>query len=125
MTSLGLLHVLKDVISPIRTLHDLTPAAPANAIALTIDDGPHPYWTPKILDVLAEFDVPATFNMIGIQVPDNTRLVQRIVAAGHQMICLGWQIDPRDWSRPGIPHITTTLQQAQPGDTAAAAGVSR
>src|SRR5690349_8924565 len=28
------------------------PDFPANAVALTIDDGPHPVWTPKILDLL-------------------------------------------------------------------------
>src|SRR5690348_14139734 len=27
---------------PIHNLHDLQPAAPPNAVALTIDDGPHP-----------------------------------------------------------------------------------
>jgi peptidoglycan/xylan/chitin deacetylase (PgdA/CDA1 family) len=168
---------MRATASPIHSLHDLAPAAPPNAVALTIDDGPHPYWTPKILDVLAEFDVHATFNMIGEQVPDNTSLVQRIVAAGHQiadhtlthpinlpqlpaarihqeiaeahdriaqaasaaprffrspggnwsqqvietatalqMICVDWGVDPRDWSRPGVPHITTNLEKAKPGD---------
>ncbi|MFD0692279.1 polysaccharide deacetylase family protein [Actinomadura fibrosa] len=168
---------MKAVTSPVRTLHDLTPAAPANAVALTIDDGPHPYWTPKILDVLAEFEVRATFHVIGEQVPGNARLVQRIVTAGHQiadhtlthpinlpalpaariqqeiaethdriaqacsvaprffrspggawspqvleiaaahqMICVGWGVDPRDWARPGIPHITGSLEQAKAGD---------
>src|SRR5947209_5865748 len=28
------------------------PAFPPNAVALTIDDGPHPLWTPKVLDLL-------------------------------------------------------------------------
>ncbi|MEO3787397.1 polysaccharide deacetylase family protein [Actinocorallia sp. B10E7] len=76
---------LKAAVNPIKSLRDLTPAAPPNAVALTIDDGPHPYWTPMVLDVLAEFEIPATFNMIGEQVPENTQVVQRIVAAGHQI----------------------------------------
>ncbi|MEU6745248.1 polysaccharide deacetylase family protein [Spirillospora sp. NPDC046719] len=76
---------MRAVTSPVHSLRDLAPAAPPNAVALTIDDGPHPYWTPKVLDVLAERGVHATFNMIGEQVPENARLVQRIVAAGHQI----------------------------------------
>ena len=34
-------------------------------IALTFDDGPDPDWTPKILDILKEKHVPATFFIIG------------------------------------------------------------
>lgn len=34
-------------------------------IALTFDDGPHPRLTPKILSVLREYDVKATFFVIG------------------------------------------------------------
>ena len=30
-----------------------------NALALTIDDGPHPTWTPRVLDLLAEHGVRA------------------------------------------------------------------
>ncbi|GAA3233832.1 polysaccharide deacetylase family protein [Actinocorallia longicatena] len=70
---------------PVRGLSDLSPAAPPAAVALTIDDGPHPYWTPKVLDVLAEFGVVATFNMIGEQVTEQPRIVQRIADAGHQV----------------------------------------
>src|SRR5690349_3616607 len=58
---------------PIHNLHDLQPAAPPNAVALTIDDGPHPVWTPKMLDLLAEFGVPATFSLIGTQVTEEPR----------------------------------------------------
>src|SRR5262245_31262862 len=45
------------------TVHDLFPTAPPNAIALTIDDGPQWEYTPKMLDLLAEFDVKATFSL--------------------------------------------------------------
>jgi peptidoglycan-N-acetylglucosamine deacetylase len=54
-------------------------------IALTIDDGPHPQLTPEILDVLAEYNVPATFFIIGSQVPGNEALMRRIVAEGHEL----------------------------------------
>ena len=34
-------------------------------IALTFDDGPHPRYTPKILEILSEYNVKATFFIIG------------------------------------------------------------
>jgi peptidoglycan-N-acetylglucosamine deacetylase len=69
----------------IHTVHDLFPTAPPNAIALTIDDGPQGEWTPKMLDLLAEFDVKATFSLIGMQVKLFPKLAERIVQAGHQL----------------------------------------
>ena len=63
----------------IHGVHDLFPTAPPNAIALTIDDGPQPEWTPKTLDLLAEFEVKATFSLIGIQVKQFPKLAERIV----------------------------------------------
>ncbi len=60
------------------------------AIALTIDDGPDPYWTPRILDVLAKHDVLATYCMIGYRVRDNAALVKRIAAAGHSIANHTW-----------------------------------
>jgi peptidoglycan/xylan/chitin deacetylase (PgdA/CDA1 family) len=69
----------------VHMMHDLMPAAPPNAIALTIDDGPHPEWTPKMLDLLAEHRVKATFSLIGEQVKELPKLAERIVSAGHQL----------------------------------------
>ncbi len=54
-------------------------------IALTIDDGPHPVVTPKILDVLSEYQVPATFFLIGGRVEHNEDIVRRIVSNGHEI----------------------------------------
>ena len=36
-----------------------------NKIALTFDDGPHPVYTPIILDILKEYGVRGTFFIIG------------------------------------------------------------
>ncbi|MCA9970706.1 MAG: polysaccharide deacetylase family protein [Anaerolineales bacterium] len=54
-------------------------------IALTIDDGPHALLTADILDVLAAYAVPATFFIIGSQVPGNEALLERIVHEGHEL----------------------------------------
>ena len=41
------------------------------ALALTLDDGPHPEVTPRILDLLAEHEAKATFFLIGERVAGN------------------------------------------------------
>ncbi len=51
--------------APAHRIHELRPDAPASAIALTIDDGPHPVWTPRILEVLRVNRVSATFSLVG------------------------------------------------------------
>ncbi|WP_026412171.1 polysaccharide deacetylase family protein [Actinomadura oligospora] len=82
------------VKAPIRDLFkDVSPPAPPNSIALTIDDGPHPTWTPQVLDVLAEFKVHATFFQIGEQIVEFPKLTRRVVEAGHQ-ICNHTQTHP-------------------------------
>ncbi|GAA4614653.1 hypothetical protein GCM10023195_64060 [Actinoallomurus liliacearum] len=162
---------------PVHSLRDLTPAAPPNTVALTIDDGPHPRWTPMMLDLLAEHQVPATFSLIAGEVAEYPKLVERIVAAGHQvcdhtvthplnlpglgagqikeeiggahdriaqasgvapryfrapggnwsaqvmdtaaehgMICIDWEVDPRDWARPGTTSITRSMLGSKAGD---------
>ncbi len=52
-------------------------------IALTFDDGPDPVWTPKILDILKEKNVKATFFILGVNGQANPDLVKRIYAEGH------------------------------------------
>ncbi|RKE23064.1 bifunctional polysaccharide deacetylase/glycosyltransferase family 2 protein [Streptomyces sp. TLI_171] len=61
-------------------------ARPApQTLALTFDDGPDPVWTPKILDVLKQQGVHATFFVVGTQVADHPELARRILAEGHQL----------------------------------------
>ncbi|PUZ30370.1 Peptidoglycan/xylan/chitin deacetylase, PgdA/CDA1 family [Chitinophaga costaii] len=52
-------------------------------IAITFDDGPLPQYTPAVLDILEEAQVPAAFFCIGKHAAANTSLLQRIHAAGH------------------------------------------
>ncbi|MFF2792794.1 polysaccharide deacetylase family protein [Streptomyces sp. NPDC058049] len=56
-----------------------------NAVNITIDDGPDPRWTPKVLDVLRRHDVKATFCMVGPQAKAHPDLVKKVVAAGHRL----------------------------------------
>ncbi len=54
-------------------------------IALSFDDGPHPRYTSQILDILAEYDVKATFFLLGQEVEEHPWLVQRIDNEGHEI----------------------------------------
>ncbi|TDN63646.1 polysaccharide deacetylase family protein [Paraburkholderia sp. BL10I2N1] len=55
----------------------------ADAIALTIDDGPDPIVTPKVLDMLDAHGVRATFFCIGAKAQRHPELTREIVARGH------------------------------------------
>lgn len=53
------------------------------ALALTFDDGPEPPYTERILDVLGEYGVKATFFVVGAQVLRHPELARRILDEGH------------------------------------------
>ncbi|MFL9997713.1 polysaccharide deacetylase family protein [Paraburkholderia sediminicola] len=57
----------------------------ADAIALTIDDGPDPVVTPQVLDLLDAFNVRATFFCIGAKAQRYPELAREIVARGHAL----------------------------------------
>ncbi|WP_285551242.1 polysaccharide deacetylase family protein [Actinoplanes regularis] len=54
-------------------------------VALTFDDGPDPEQTPKILAMLDQYGVKATFCLVGSQAEKHPDLVRDIVAAGHSL----------------------------------------
>ncbi|MFJ5632945.1 polysaccharide deacetylase family protein [Streptomyces goshikiensis] len=56
-----------------------------DAVNITIDDGPDPRWTPRILDVLKRYDVKATFCMVGPQAKAHPDLVKKVVQGGHRL----------------------------------------
>jgi chitin deacetylase len=59
------------------------PLAPGDrAIALTFDDGPSPD-TVQILEILQDYDIPATFFVLGQVISSYPEVLQRIVAEGH------------------------------------------
>lgn len=55
----------------------------ANAIALTFDDGPDPDTTPRILSILNDAGVTATFFLIGEKAEKYPDLVRQIAREGH------------------------------------------
>ncbi|MBO7274465.1 MAG: polysaccharide deacetylase family protein, partial [Clostridia bacterium] len=54
-------------------------------IALTFDDGPHPRLTPRILEILARYNVPATFFMVGQNVLNYPDAARQVIQAGHEV----------------------------------------
>jgi peptidoglycan/xylan/chitin deacetylase (PgdA/CDA1 family) len=59
-------------------------------IALTIDDGPSPVYTPQILRLLHKYGVTATFSMIGMYVAAQPRLAREVADAGHTIVNHTW-----------------------------------
>lgn len=55
----------------------------SDRVYLTFDDGPDPEWTPRVLDVLADAGVKATFFAVGQQAQRSPDLMRRVHAAGH------------------------------------------
>lgn len=54
-------------------------------IALTFDDGPHPDHTPIILSILEEYNIPATFFVIGENAHQHPELVKKESDMGYEI----------------------------------------
>ncbi len=57
----------------------------SSKVALSFDDGPLPGNTPDILDILNEYDIPATFFMLGQEVEASPWLVEKVAEHGHEI----------------------------------------
>lgn len=67
-----------------RTLGTITCVHTDNPLAaLTFDDGPHPEYTPRLLNILDGHGARATFFMIGRQAQMYPELIRRVAKAGH------------------------------------------
>ena len=55
------------------------------AVALTFDDGPNFRYTPQVLDILYEQQVPATFFLVGQKLSRNGPLIKEMVSSGHEI----------------------------------------
>jgi len=56
-----------------------------NHVALTFDDGPNPEFTPKLLAVLKEKNIKASFFLIGENIEKYPEVVKQIYAEGHDI----------------------------------------
>ena len=55
----------------------------SKAIALTFDDGPHPHYTPQLLEVLDHYSIPASFFWLGACVVRSKAIAKAIYERGH------------------------------------------
>ncbi len=73
------------------------PVAPGNKVfALTFDDGPWPEYTRKILAILKQNNVKATFFMVGQEVMRRPEIAREVRDAGHA-------IGNHSWDHPSRP----------------------
>lgn len=95
----------------------------ARDVAITIDDGPDPVWTPKVLEVLKGYGVKATFCMIGTNAGKYPDLVRRVVADGHRLCDHSVSHDmtmdkqPVAYQERQILDAKNTIEKAAPGAT--------
>jgi cellulose synthase/poly-beta-1,6-N-acetylglucosamine synthase-like glycosyltransferase/peptidoglycan/xylan/chitin deacetylase (PgdA/CDA1 family) len=104
-----------------------TISVPKKTIALTFDDGPNPTYTPQVLKILEENDVPATFFVVGSMVSRYPSIVKDMVQQGNEVgihtfthVDLSYQSDSRvkremeqtQLALAGAAGITTTLFRA-------------
>ncbi|MEU5156993.1 polysaccharide deacetylase family protein [Glycomyces sp. NPDC021274] len=90
-------------------------------VALTFDDGPSPVWTPKVLDMLREQGVKATFCLIGAYAEAYPELVADIAREGHTLCNHSWfhEFDLGKWSeaeiRANLQRTNDAIVKAAPG----------
>ncbi|MEU3277374.1 bifunctional polysaccharide deacetylase/glycosyltransferase family 2 protein [Streptomyces antibioticus] len=104
-----------------------TVSVPDKTIALTFDDGPNPTWTPQVLKILQEYDVPGTFFVVGSMVSRYPGIVKDMVEQGNEVgihtfthVDLSYQSEARvtremtqtQLALAGAAGITTTLFRA-------------
>lgn len=80
-------------------------------VAMTFDDGPSAANTPRLLDMLKQRNIKATFFLIGQNVAANPDIVRRILAEGHE-------IGNHTWTHPqlsklGDDRVTTEITKTQ------------
>jgi peptidoglycan-N-acetylglucosamine deacetylase len=67
-------------------------------IAMTFDDGPSAETTPRLLDILKQRNIKATFFEIGQNAERNPAIVKRILAEGHE-------IGNHSWTHPQLSKL--------------------
>ncbi len=92
-----------------------------SAVALTFDDGPDPVTTPRLIALLDQYHVHATFCVIGSRARDYPDLIRLIVAHGNTLCNHSWQhledLAQRDYSYQAwdLEQTNIAIQNAVPG----------
>lgn len=82
-------------------------------VALTFDDGPHATNTPRLLNILKERNIKATFFVVGQCAREYPHLIRRILADGHE-------IGNHTWSHRSLPTLSEATVRSELTRTAEA-----
>jgi len=87
-----------------QVLKEVKLSSKEKAIALTFDDGPWPYSTLKILEILKKDNIKATFFMVGQPLQEYPQIAQQVVLDGHAVANHTWshryrRMSPADAAR--------------------------
>ncbi|MFE7594879.1 polysaccharide deacetylase family protein, partial [Kitasatospora sp. NPDC057512] len=80
-----------------KPVYDLDPER--KVVALTIDDGPDPRYTPTVLSMFEQYGIRATFFLIGENAVEHPALVREIADRGHH-------IANHTWTHPDLRHMS-------------------
>jgi peptidoglycan-N-acetylglucosamine deacetylase len=80
-------------------------------IALTIDDGPSPIYTPQILQILDRYHVTASFSMVGENVTYYPSVAREVADAGHVIV-------NHTWDHADLAKLTESQTRAEIGNAA-------
>lgn len=79
-------------------------------IAITFDDGPHPEWTPILLDLFREHGAHGTFFVIGSNLERHPGLAKRIHEEGHEL-------GNHTYSHPNLAEVDREKQREELSST--------
>ncbi|MBN8917721.1 peptidoglycan/xylan/chitin deacetylase (PgdA/CDA1 family) [Xanthobacter flavus] len=82
-------------------------------IAITFDDGPNPETTPRLLKMLEQRGIKATFFVLGSRAVASPNIIKQMIAQGHE-------VANHSWDHPQLPKIPVAAADKQIGDTNAA-----
>lgn len=100
---------------PIATIVEAAPGPDCEVlkcVTLTFDDGPDPYSTPALLDILESRGVPANFFVLGSLIEGNEDII-------HRMQRLGMGVENHTWNHPNLAAmspVAVTDQLARTND---------
>ncbi len=92
-------------------------------LALTFDDGPSRTVTPRLLDLLVEKEVPATFFVVGARAAASPRIVERIDDLGFDLANHSYRHE--QLTRLGSDAIRASLRRTRAAVTDAGAEMTR
>lgn len=84
---------------------------PRKKVALTFDDGPHPDYTPRLLSVLDQYQVCASFFWLGVCVQRAPAIARQLYEQGHAIGLHGY--DHRIFPKLSLPDLRLSLETTQ------------